>query len=288
MGEERPRRRRPRGRRRRGAYRRTHASRRPPRLRRLLPRGVLDLPGQRRPRRRGRPRAPHQALPPDRLRHAAGQPGVRHGGHPHRGRRRPVLPGLLRLGPGRRRVRVHRPPAGLLLRLEAPAGDRHRAGLLRFHAPRHGRWRRRRHRAVPVVPAGRRLRFAVHGLRQALRRAAARRAHRQEDPPLPAGLHRHVPAFRVDAGRHRRRHELRPVGFPALQRRRGHGRRLVPDLHGAVHHRDPALRRRRRPRRRWCPGRDGSVGPCPAAAGRAVDPVHRLRGVSRAGDLAAT
>ena len=78
----------------------------------------------------------------------------------------------------------------------------------------------RGHSAVAVVPAGDGVRVAVHGGRQALRRAAAGRTDWRQDPPVTGELHEHVLAVRVDAVGDGRRALLRAVGLRAGRRHR--------------------------------------------------------------------
>ena len=59
------------------------------------------------------------------------------------------------------------------------------------------------------------VRVAVHGGRQALRRAATGRAHRRGDPQGAGELHQHLSALRLDAVGHRGGDVLRAVGLRA-------------------------------------------------------------------------
>ncbi|AEJ48725.1 phosphoribose diphosphate:decaprenyl-phosphate phosphoribosyltransferase [Mycobacterium tuberculosis CCDC5079] len=101
--------------------------------------------------------------------------------------------------------------------------------------------------AVQVVFADHGIRFAVHGGRQALRRAASGRTHRRCDPQVAGKLHQHLSAVRLDVVGHRGGLVLRAVGFRARRLQRV----LVRGVDDSVHHRDPALRGGRR----WRPGR---------------------------------
>ncbi len=66
---------------------------------------------------------------------------------------------------------------------------RHLHRVVGLPDPRHRRRRRRGCAAVAMVPAGDGVRVAVHGGRQALRRTAARRTHRRQDPQIAGELH---------------------------------------------------------------------------------------------------
>ena len=79
--------------------------------------------------------------------------------------------------------------------------------------------------AVAMVPVGDGVRLAVHGGRQALRRTAARRTHRRQDPQVAGELHQQLSALRLDAVGDRDGGLLRPVGIRTRRRQRGRGSR---------------------------------------------------------------
>ena len=99
---------------------------------------------------------------------------------------------------------LHRHPAGLLLRAQAPGRHRHLHRLVGLPDPGDRRRRGRRCAAVAMVPADDGLRVAVHGGRKALRRTAVGRTHRRQDPQVAGELHQQLPALRLDAVGHRR------------------------------------------------------------------------------------
>ena len=72
--------------------------------------------------------------------------------------------------------------------------------------------------SVAMVFADDGVRLAVHGGRQALRRAATGRAHRGEHPQVAGELHQHLPAVRLDDVGHRGGGLLRAVGVRARPR----------------------------------------------------------------------
>ena len=84
-----------------------------------------------------------------------------------------------------------------------------------YSAPGHRRGRGHRYPAVAVVFADHGVRVAVHGGRQALRRAATGRAHRRGDPQGAGKLHQHLSAIRLDVVGHRGGDVLRAVGLRA-------------------------------------------------------------------------
>ena len=175
-------------------------------------------------RRRGRPGAPDQAVPADRRRGGAGRAGLRAGGACWGWRRWAsswwLTPNLALV------MAVY-----IAIQLAYCFGLKHQAVLdicivssgflLRAIAGGVAA----EHPAVAVVPAGDGVRLAVHGGRQALRRTAARRADRRQDPQVAGELHQHLPAVRLDAVGHRDGGLLRPVGVRARQRHRAPGSR---------------------------------------------------------------
>ena len=133
-------------------------------LRGVLYGGLGNLPGQRRERRGSGPRAPNETVPAHRRRRASCGVGLRHGGAAHCGIGGGIAAGIQRPQPCHCDGNLHCVAAGLLLRVEASASDRHCAGVLGVHAARYG-WRCcRRHHAVPVVSLGRGVRLPVYGI----------------------------------------------------------------------------------------------------------------------------
>ena len=120
--------------------------------------------------------------------------------------------------PGAGDGRLHRHAAGLLLRAQTSSGDRHLHRLVGVSAPRYRRRRGHRYPAVAMVFADGGIRVAVHGGRQALRRAATGRAHRRQHPQVAGELHQHLPAVRLDDVGHRGGGLLRAVGIRARPR----------------------------------------------------------------------
>src|SRR5271155_32596 len=90
------------------------------RLRGVLPGGLVHLLSKRRPRRRGRPPTPDQAVPPDRRRHRARVAGLHAGGGARGDLADHRVGGQPKSGAGD--GRVHRHAAGLLLRAQTPSG----------------------------------------------------------------------------------------------------------------------------------------------------------------------
>ena len=118
-------------------------------LRGVQPGGLVDLPDQRRARRRGRPRAPHQAVPPDRGRRGARVAGLHSGRGAGGGLAGHCL--VADAEPGAGDGGLHRHAAGLLLRPQAPSGDGHLHRVVGVFAPGH---RRRRGHRYPDCRSG--------------------------------------------------------------------------------------------------------------------------------------
>ena len=180
----------------------------------LLPRGERHLLPQRRPRRRRRPPAPHEAAPPDRRRRSisvalakvmAGRPGRRRRSRSPRrstdGKLALVVAGYVALT-----ISLH-------ALAQARAGHRPRRRRGRLRAPRHRRRRRDRRRHLRLVPDRRRGRLAVHGHRQAPRRAdRARRRRAARTAARSSAYSTALPRLRPRGRVGRHDHRVLPVG----------------------------------------------------------------------------
>ena len=178
------------------------------RIRRVQPGRVVGVSRQRRPRRRGRPPAPDQTLPPDRRGRRARVAGLLPGGGArHRGAGG-LLAGHAEPGSGDRHL--HRHAAGLLLRTETPTVLDICIVVVGVPDPGHRRWRRGGYPAVAMVPAGDDVRLAVHG-----GRASATPNCSWPSGPVPRSASRWRvtrPAICASSGRCRRRRRCSATG----------------------------------------------------------------------------